>query len=438
MAESTLLKLDLPSAASPLVGQLFYQPISRQNVPVSTEVSWLIQRALAAAIDGEALILAKTFRDLKKLGISPADEAFTGLGGVTPLHLAVEANSPATVCVLVDHGCDVNVRDRLGDTPAHTAARLNFIECIRILGSPQALADFSILNDDNLTPSELACRGGHSDAVKVMQELQEEDETEHMAKRSIAEAARQRKMVRMKETLYGRPFTSFEGGRDFEIPVRALLNDDHVLRVASNVRAFASVPAIIDAGLKKALSVLSKERTKLLLKAMNDDDDDEGKDSDNEDEEDEEDAVKDDDVESPGPQNDMKEKNSIILNKNNNNDDDVHNENENKLSSTQNMINRNPRNLTIVTKNPSKDNQDHNPKNSPIQRTSSSSSSNYASPPSPLSPLSPLSPSSPSHHHSKPVVDWDDFDDEVDCFIPGRIASSRWIDFSKGRPPDLG
>ena len=34
---------------------------------------------------------------------------------------------------------------------------------------------------------------------------------------------------------------------------------------------------------------------------------------------------------------------------------------------------------------------------------------------------------------------WDDFEEGFeDEFIPGRISSSRWIDLSRGRPPDLG
>lgn len=46
-------------------------------------------------------------------------------------------------------------------------------------------------NNDGFTPSRLAYIGGHMKAVQVMRTLQSEDETEHMAKRSLAEAARQ-------------------------------------------------------------------------------------------------------------------------------------------------------------------------------------------------------------------------------------------------------
>jgi hypothetical protein len=53
------------------------------------------------------------------------------------------------------------------------------------------LADFSIKNNDGYTPSRLAFLGGHLEAVQVMRTLQSEDEGEHMAKRSLAEAARQ-------------------------------------------------------------------------------------------------------------------------------------------------------------------------------------------------------------------------------------------------------
>jgi hypothetical protein len=39
----------------------------------------LVKQALTAAIDGEALFLASTLRDLKKLGISPMDDVSQAL-----------------------------------------------------------------------------------------------------------------------------------------------------------------------------------------------------------------------------------------------------------------------------------------------------------------------------------------------------------------------
>jgi hypothetical protein len=52
---------------------------------------------------------------------------------------------------------------------------------------------------------------------------------------------------------------------------------------------------------------------------------------------------------------------------------------------------------------------------------------------------SPKSPAGGKEGLSSHVISFDDFEEEDrDCFIPGRIASNKWIDFSKGRPPDLG
>lgn len=220
-----LLNLELPVKELPGVAQLNYQRIERRHVPAVEAIALLKRNVAAASIDGNALILATALRDLRDLGVKATDESLTGPGGLTPLHLAVESNRPEALKVLIDHGCAVNVKNRVGDAAVHVAAAQGYLGCLEVLGSPQALGDWTLEDADGLTPEQRAAGQGHAGAVALIRELQATDEAVHMVRRRTVEAARQRHMVRTKERLYGRPLTSLEGGPDFRIPASAALDD---------------------------------------------------------------------------------------------------------------------------------------------------------------------------------------------------------------------
>ena len=68
--------------------------------------------------------------------------------------------------MLIDAGCDVNAKNRVGDAPVHVAARGNFHACIKLLGSPQGLADLSALDAEGRSPAEVAIACGHPDGAR--------------------------------------------------------------------------------------------------------------------------------------------------------------------------------------------------------------------------------------------------------------------------------
>lgn len=203
----------------------------------------------------------------------------------------------------------------------------------------------------------------------------------------------QRKMVRMKETLYGRPFTSFEGGRDFAVPDRALLNDDHILRVSANVRAFACVPAVIDAGMRKALARIALDKNK------------------QEEVVEETPATGDVRYVAAGQREDNKVDTSLAPIRN----DGIEPTRSNIKESNQDSESNSKEILELM--------EPHVPNITTTEEEEN-----------------PMAEKGKGlNHQSLVLLSFDDFEeDNRDCFIPGRIATSRWIDFSKGRPPDMG
>lgn len=85
-------------------------------------------------------------RLLLEHGADPMSRGFRGPGGAMPLHMAAKYCEPSTVTLIMDAGGDVDVKDRLGDTPLHIAVcagkesvvRL-FLEKYRVSPDPAAL-----------------------------------------------------------------------------------------------------------------------------------------------------------------------------------------------------------------------------------------------------------------------------------------------------------
>ena len=49
------------------------------------------------------------------------------------LHMAVGANSPAILSVLLEHGADPDVCDEEGNTAMHVAMQLGQVHCVKVL-----------------------------------------------------------------------------------------------------------------------------------------------------------------------------------------------------------------------------------------------------------------------------------------------------------------
>ncbi|KAK0504823.1 hypothetical protein EDD18DRAFT_1126615 [Armillaria luteobubalina] len=102
--------------------------------------------------------------------------------GQTLLHLAAFLCFPSLVRFLVDHGADLDMRDRNGYTPLHFAASMGSKECVRYLLN--AGADTEIVNALGKTAREIAMDGmfagspGIDDGLESGIESEEDEEAE--------------------------------------------------------------------------------------------------------------------------------------------------------------------------------------------------------------------------------------------------------------------
>ncbi|XP_068177865.1 cyclin-dependent kinase 4 inhibitor B [Antennarius striatus] len=78
--------------------------------------------------------------------------------------------STSVAQVLLSHGADPNVKDRrTGTTPLHDAARMGFLETVRLLVLFQA--DPNARDHTNSVPIDLAGDNGHADVVAFLRSL---------------------------------------------------------------------------------------------------------------------------------------------------------------------------------------------------------------------------------------------------------------------------
>lgn len=81
--------------------------------------------------------------------------------GVSPLHLLIGQNGdPDRIALLLEHGADVNVRGRLGQTPLHEGVSDDRIEAARILIARGA--DVNAVDEFGNTPLDIAVRNGQA------------------------------------------------------------------------------------------------------------------------------------------------------------------------------------------------------------------------------------------------------------------------------------
>ena len=194
------------------------------RAPSGMEVRKLTKDLLAAAADGDAAAVTTHLRDLHLyFNIEAHDEKLKGHANNSAMHLAVEyvranrrrsARPPPpppppsrlppppppqpphhhrhprnghahVLAALIDAGANVDAKNYLGQTPAHVAAACNQVACIRLLGSPQALANFRLTDGQERTPTDQAQLCGFSECAEVISQLTLDDKAIHMKRRQV-------------------------------------------------------------------------------------------------------------------------------------------------------------------------------------------------------------------------------------------------------------
>jgi ankyrin repeat protein len=116
---------------------------------------------IAAAVEGN-IARVKTLLD------EGADINAQNSKGMTPLHIAVESDSPLNVERIVNLGADVNARDNRGWTPLHLAAFLNSTKAISIL--LDGGANVNARDNESKTPLDVAADYRRVEAAKLLLE----------------------------------------------------------------------------------------------------------------------------------------------------------------------------------------------------------------------------------------------------------------------------
>ncbi len=105
-------------------------------------------------------------RVLELLSTNPAMAREIGVYGMTPLHWACRAGSVECAKLLLDHGAEVDARNKAHRTPLHLAAESGRSDSVKLL--TQAGADLDAQDRKGRTPLHRATYEGHAKAAEVL------------------------------------------------------------------------------------------------------------------------------------------------------------------------------------------------------------------------------------------------------------------------------
>ena len=89
-----------------------------------------------------------------------------GLWDQTPLHLAVERDQAEILALLLEHGAEIEARDKDGRTALHLAADQGSLDAVRMLIA--AGADLDARDDIDRTPQDLAATARHAEVLRFL------------------------------------------------------------------------------------------------------------------------------------------------------------------------------------------------------------------------------------------------------------------------------
>jgi hypothetical protein len=151
---ATASRADAPNSTMPFTGI----PQVPKSLPLFGHADYdgvVLQKAIDRDPDGVAYAIAA--------GGSP--DAADGDGRSALTHAAM-TNAVAVARVLLDHGAQVETRDKLGDTALHWAAKSGSVDVIRLLLAAHATADPPDLK--GVTPLMLAAGNNKPEAVRAL------------------------------------------------------------------------------------------------------------------------------------------------------------------------------------------------------------------------------------------------------------------------------
>ena len=104
-----------------------------------------------------------------KLNTSREEDLLSGCVRRHPIHTAAQNGYTRIIELLLQSGCDINLKDSTGSTPLHVSAAEGHAEVVRLLVNQGS--DINAIDNLGWTPIHLATRNGHADCVELLLKL---------------------------------------------------------------------------------------------------------------------------------------------------------------------------------------------------------------------------------------------------------------------------